>query len=100
LRALETKDVTAAVPVGIARYEGAPDQEHAEIAFVVNPAWRRVGLGSALLRLLAEAARSRELRRLIALYLEHNQAMAALLAGAGFGPPQANAGVAAAEMAL
>ena len=28
--------------VGIARCEGAPDREHAEIAFVVNPAWRRV----------------------------------------------------------
>lgn len=86
--------------VGIARYEGAPDREHAEIAFVVNPAWRRVGLASALLRLLAEAARGRGLRRLVALFLQDNQAMATLLARAGFGPPQINAGVAAAEKTL
>ncbi len=86
--------------VGIARYEGAPDQEHAEIAFVVNPAWRGVGLASTLLHLLAEAARARGLQRLVALYLEENQAMAALLAKAGFGPPQINAGVAAAEKTL
>jgi RimJ/RimL family protein N-acetyltransferase len=86
--------------VGIARYEGAPDQEHAEIAFVVNPAWRRVGLASALLRLLAEAARARGIQRLVALYLQDNKAMAALLAQAGFDPPQVNAGVAAAGKGL
>jgi len=86
--------------VGIARYEGVPGQEPAEIAFVVNPAWRRLGLASALLRLLTEAARARGIRRLVALYLEDNQAMAALLAGAGFGPPQVNAGVAVTEKAL
>jgi acetyltransferase len=86
--------------VGIARYEGAPGQEHAEIAFVVNPVWRRLGLASALLSLLAEAARARGIRRLVALYLEDNQAMAALLTKAGFGSPQANAGVAAAEKML
>ena len=85
---------------GIARYEGAPDQEHAEIAFVVNPAWRRLGLASALLHLLTETARALGIRRLVALYLEDNQAMAALLARAGFGPPQVNAGVAAAEKTL
>lgn len=86
--------------VGIARYEGAPGQEHAEIAFVVNPAWRRLGLASDLLRLLAEAARARGIRRLVALYLQDNQAMATLLAKAGFGPPQVNAGVAVAEKTL
>lgn len=86
--------------VGIARYEGALGQEHVEIAFVVNPAWRRLGLASDLLHLLAEAARARGIRRLVALYLQDNQAMAALLAKAGFGPPQANAGVAAAEKTL
>ena len=83
--------------VGIARYEGAPDQEKAEIAFVVNPAWRRLGLASTLLRLLAEAARARGIRRLVALYLEDNQAIAALLAKAGFGPPRVNAGIAVTE---
>ena len=86
--------------VGIARYEGVPNQEQAEIAFVVNPAWRRLGLASALLRLLAEAARARGVRRLVALYLQENQAMAALLAKAGFGPPQVNAGVAAVDKTI
>lgn len=86
--------------VGIARYEGAPGQEHAEIAIVINPAWRRVGLASTLLRLLAEAARARGLRRLTALYLQDNQAMAALLAKAGFIPPRVSAGVAATEKAV
>ncbi len=86
--------------VGIARYEGTPDQDHAEIAFVVNSAWRRVGLASGLLGLLAEAARVRGLRRLVALFLQDNQAMATLLARAGFGPSQVNAGVAIAEKTL
>jgi len=86
--------------VGIGRYEGAPDQEQAEIAFVVHPTWRQVGLASALLHLLAEAAQARGIQRLTALYLWDNQAMAALLAKSGFGPPQANAGVAAVEKTL
>jgi RimJ/RimL family protein N-acetyltransferase len=86
--------------VGIGRYEGAPDQDQAEIALVVKPAWRRVGLASALLRLLTEAARARGIQRLIAWYLWDNQAMAALLAQSGFGPSQANAGVAIAKRTL
>ncbi|MCB1825388.1 MAG: GNAT family N-acetyltransferase [Candidatus Competibacteraceae bacterium] len=86
--------------VGIARYEGVPDQESAEIAFVVNPTWRRAGLASGLLGLLVEAARARGLRHLVALFLQDNPAMATLLARAGFGPPQVNAGVAAAEITL
>lgn len=86
--------------VGIGRYEGVPDQEQAEIALAVHPAWRRVGLASALLRLLTEAARARGLRRLIALCLQDNPAMATLLARAGFGPSQVNAGVAIAEKTL
>ena len=67
---------------------------------MINPAWRRVGLASTLLRLLAEAARARGLRRLTALYLQDNQAMAALLAKAGFIPPRVSAGVAATEKAV
>lgn len=86
--------------VGIGRYEGAPNQEQAEIAFVVKPDWRRVGLASRLLRLLAEAARARGIQRWIAWYLWDNHAMAALLAQSGFGPPQVNAGVAIAEKTL
>lgn len=86
--------------VGIARYEGAPDQEQAEVAFVVNPEWRRAGLASRLLQLLIDAARTRGIQRLVALYLWENQAMTALLAKSGFGPPKANDGVAVAEKTL
>ncbi len=86
--------------VGIGRYEGAPNQEQAEIALVVHPSWRRIGLASALLRLLTEAARARGLRRLVALCLQDNQAMSALLARAGFDAPQTNAGVAVTEKML
>ncbi len=86
--------------VGVARYEGAPGQEQAEIALVVHSAWRRVGLASALLRLLEEAARMRGIRRLTALCLQENSAMTELLVKAGFSLPQVNAGVAAAEKTL
>lgn len=86
--------------VGIGRYESMPDQERAEIAFVIHPTWRRVGLASALLRRLAEAAQARGFRRLIALYLQDNQAMATLLAQSGFGPSRVNAGVAVAGKTL
>jgi GNAT superfamily N-acetyltransferase len=41
--------------VGIARYEADGDGA-AEVAVAVDPGWRRVGLATALLRLLGEAA--------------------------------------------
>ena len=42
--------------VGIARYEAADGSDRAEVAVAVDPGWRRVGLATALLRLLGEAA--------------------------------------------
>ena len=45
--------------VGIARYESEPGSPTVELAVVVDPAWRRVGLASALLtRLLKTALRN------------------------------------------
>jgi GNAT superfamily N-acetyltransferase len=41
---------------GIARYEGTANTDFAEVAVVVDPAWRQVGLATALLRILAGAA--------------------------------------------
>ncbi len=70
--------------VGIGRYEGAPGQEEAEIAFVVKPGWRRLGLSSALLQLLDEAARARGISRFTAICLPDNEAMTALLSSSGF----------------
>lgn len=86
--------------VGVARYESSPGQEQAEIAFVVHPAWRRIGLGNALLRLLADAARVRGIRRLTALCLQENRAMTEMLARFGFELPTADAGVATAIKVL
>lgn len=42
--------------VGIARYDAADGGTRAEVAVAVDPGWRRVGLATALLRLLGEAA--------------------------------------------
>lgn len=81
---------------GIARYESSPGQNHAEIAFVVHPAWRRIGLGSALLRVLADAARARGIRQLTALCLQENRAMTEMLVRFGFELPQTSAGIATA----
>jgi GNAT superfamily N-acetyltransferase len=42
--------------VGIARYEAKQGSTRAEVAVAVDPGWRRVGLATALLGLLGEAA--------------------------------------------
>ena len=86
--------------IGVTRFEGAPDQESAEIAFVVKPEWRRVGLASLLLHLLVEAARARGISHLVALFLLNNTAMVPLLTKTGFGPPRVDAGIAIAEIRL
>ncbi len=49
--------------VAIARYEGKAGSDLAEAAVVVDPEWRRVGLASGLLRMLADAALARGVRR-------------------------------------
>ncbi|MBL8250594.1 MAG: GNAT family N-acetyltransferase [Candidatus Competibacter sp.] len=86
--------------IGVARYEGTPGARQAEIALVVHRAWRRIGLASALLALLIEAARARGIRRLTALCLEDNQAITGLLDRFGFERPPADAGVASATKIL
>lgn len=85
---------------GIARYESAPGQQQAEIALVVHPAWRRLGLGRRLLALLTAAAQTRGIQHFTAIYLEGNLAMAALLDQAGFSTPQVSDGVAITEKTL
>lgn len=42
--------------VGIARYEATADSNCADVAVAVEPGWRHVGLGTAMLRLLGDAA--------------------------------------------
>jgi RimJ/RimL family protein N-acetyltransferase len=78
--------VARAGPTGsgaaVARYEGLGDGT-AEIAVVVDPGWRRVGLATALVHLLAEAALHRGIHAFTGSYLADNRPVAALLAEAG-----------------
>jgi RimJ/RimL family protein N-acetyltransferase len=68
--------------VGIARYE-ATGAGGAEVAVVVDPAWRRVGLATALVELLAQAALDRGIHEFSASYMAENRPVAALLALTG-----------------
>ena len=57
---------------GVARYEGASGDDAAEVAVAVDAGWRRVGLGSLLLRELGQAALDRGIHRFVALMLAEN----------------------------
>lgn len=60
------------VGVGIARYEAEPSGERAEVAVAVDPGWRRVGLATAMVHLLGEAAIEHGIRRLTSEFLVEN----------------------------
>jgi GNAT superfamily N-acetyltransferase len=64
--------------VAVARYE-ATGKRVAEIAIAVAPAWRRVGLASALLHMLGLAALERGFDRFTAVYSADNRPVAELL---------------------
>lgn len=83
--------------VAIARYEGTPDSDIAEVAVAVKPEWRRVGLATILLFRLQQAAHARGIRRLRADFLADNEAARALIARAGFGTPEYELGVGSVE---
>ena len=55
----------------------------AEIAVVVRPEWRRVGLGTLLILVLAKAAAERGVHTFSAAYLAENRPVAALVEDAG-----------------
>jgi GNAT superfamily N-acetyltransferase len=76
--------VAAGRGVGIGRYTGTAGRDVAEIALVVNPAWRRRGIGTALLRLLEEAAQGRNIARFKAFFLADGEATVGLLTTFGF----------------
>ena len=71
--------------VGIARYERLADDEGrvAEIAVVVDPAWRQIGLATALVHLLGEAALRNGVRRFSAEYFADNIDVGDLLVESG-----------------
>lgn len=70
--------------VGIGRFEATSDTD-AEIAIVVAPDWRRLGVGAALLGALEDPARERGIERFVALYLPENSAVERLLQTIGYG---------------
>ena len=80
--ALVAIDPATGAGVAIARYEQASGGA-AEIAVVVVPAWRRVGLATELIALLAEAALAHGISTFTASYVAENRPVAALVKEAG-----------------
>ena len=79
--------------VGIGRYEATSGTD-AEVAIVVAPAWRRRGVGAALLCALEAPATARGIRRFVALYLPENTAVEHLLTSIGYGARRTVDGIA------
>ena len=80
--ALVAVDPATEAGVAIARYEQAGG-DAAEIAVAVTPAWRRLGLATELISLLAEAALAHGIRTFTASYIAENRPVAALVKEAG-----------------
>ncbi len=80
--ALVAVDTATQRGVAIARYEPA-GEDVAEIAVAVRPAWRRAGLASVLILLLAKAAAERGIHTFSASYLAENRPITALVQDAG-----------------
>lgn len=69
--------------VAVARYEATAEPGVADVAVVVDPAWRRAGLATALVRMLAEAAVAHGFHAFTVTYLAGNVPVAELLDEAG-----------------
>ena len=80
--ALVAIDTATGHGVAIARYEQI-GEDVAEIAVAVRPAWRRAGLATVLILLLAKAAAERGIHTFSASYLAENRPIAALVQDAG-----------------
>jgi RimJ/RimL family protein N-acetyltransferase len=80
--ALVAADAGTGRGVAIARYE-AVDDRVAEVAVAVDPAWRRVGLATELVELLAQAALDRGIDEFSLYYLAENRPVTALIARSG-----------------
>jgi RimJ/RimL family protein N-acetyltransferase len=80
--ALAAADERSRRGVAIARYDVTASGV-ADIAVAVDPAWRRIGLATALVELLAQAALARGVCEFSAYYLAENRPVAALLDRAG-----------------
>jgi RimJ/RimL family protein N-acetyltransferase len=99
--ALVAADPATGHGVAIARYESMPEGGVAEVAVAVDPAWRQVGLATALVEMLAQAALERGIHTFSACYLAQNRPVAALLNLAGdTRQPEIKQGIAEAAIAL
>jgi RimJ/RimL family protein N-acetyltransferase len=76
--------LAGAAVVGVGRYDRLPPGDRAEVAFVVADDWQGHGIASALLCLLAAAARTHGCRTLEAQTLAENQAMRSVFEKFGF----------------
>jgi RimJ/RimL family protein N-acetyltransferase len=86
--------------VAIARFKQTGNGV-AEIAVAVSPAWRRAGLATMLIQLLANAALERGIHTFSARYLADNRPIAALVEDAGWAGEQTTEhGIARASLAL
>jgi RimJ/RimL family protein N-acetyltransferase len=80
--ALVAIDPATGQGVAIARYESAGPGT-AEVAIAVSPAWRRAGLATELIAVLAQAALDRGIVTFTASYFAENRPVAALVQDAG-----------------
>ena len=86
--------------IAIARYEHLGDGV-AEVGVAVDPAWRRVGLATAMVEILAQAALERHIHSFSASYLAENRPVEALLSLADLtGPRTIDQGLAESEVEL
>jgi len=85
--ALVATDPRTGRGAAVARYEATTDGI-ADIAVAVDPAWRRIGLATAMVELLAGAALDRGIHTFSAYYFAANRPVAALLGLAGAGGRQ------------
>lgn len=70
--------------IAVGRYEGMAGSEEAEVAFLVEDAQQKRGLGSVLLEHLAAAARENGIRRFTAEVLAENPRMVRIFLDAGY----------------
>ncbi|MCZ2805020.1 GNAT family N-acetyltransferase [Modestobacter sp. VKM Ac-2983] len=70
--------------IGVGRYDRYPGTDDAEVAFLIEDAHQRRGLGSVLLEHLAAAARERGIKRFVAEVLSQNSQMVRVFLDAGY----------------
>lgn len=98
--AVVAADAETRTGVAVARYESQSDGV-AEIAVAVDPRWRHVGLATALVELLAQAALDRGIHTFTATYLAENRQVASLVQEAGgSGRQRVRAGIAECAIGL